>query len=895
MNFGRTPQVAVNLTARQIDLDRLARDAAVKRLPFETARSLAQGLADWPFPAIPVRLGVSFDSVMAGGSTLTGLRGEVARTESGWAIADLEFRAPGATLLQVAGRLDSADRNVGFEGPVKVDSGDPAVFLAWIEGLSAPGRSTVPPMQAAGTLSLARERIAVENLTGNMDRKPLDGRLAYRFTYGDKPARLEVTLRAGDLDIDRGIAIGEALVANATFDRPGEIALVLDVGHAVYSGVEARQASASLSYDATGFDIKQLSIADIGGASIDASGRIDGLGAAARGSLALNLVTPKLEDAALLADRFFPEMAETIRRYGSRTLPLRVTGKVDVEPQQGVAGRTAAKFRLAGKAAGIDINLDGSGTGDLADPAAAAIAIQGHLEAAEASRLAAFLGLDALVNAGAKPAQASFTISGTAEHGFNVDGKFAAGSDVAATAVGTLKPSGSGGLDISLVAADARLPRRGGAVPVDLKSHVTIDGGTVRLGGLAGKLGGADVKGDLALGIGEPIRIDGTIAADQVNAAELAALFTGTPRMPPRPGQAADWPTDPFALAAIPALEGRIAFRTDAARFAALTARGVTGSLRFGTSGFALSDVAGKLAEGRLALDADVSHSPAGIALKSHLKLTGADLPALFAGVARAPAAGRISLDAEVEGQGLSAAALIGGLRGNGTVMLEQAEIAGLDPAAINAVIGAMERDRTLASKPGRVAEIANASLDAGRLRLPFAIAPLVVTDGRLQVINFATSSKDNTDIAGTISLGLYDRMLDARLVLTARSDAPGERPRLGVAVRGILALARRSTDVAPLVSWVTLQHVEQATRRLDEAEEAQRRAEQKLPESPPDPARRFPDGSSSLAAGSAHASAFGSAGNLPTELKPRLRRVPLPPQPPRAFNLLDWVDETPQ
>ena len=118
------------------------------------------------------------------------------------------------------------------------------------------------------------------------------------------------------------------------------------------------------------------------------------------------------------------------------------------------------------------------------------------------------------------------------------------------------------------------------------------------------------------------------------------------------------------------------------------------------------------------------------VSMTSHVKLTNANISSLFAGALRVPATGRISLDVDAEGQGLSAASLIGALKGSGAVAIEQAEIGGLDPAAIDAVILALERDRSLSANPGRMTDIANARLDAGRLRMPLAVTALTIADG---------------------------------------------------------------------------------------------------------------------------------------------------------------------
>src|SRR5262249_62136375 len=74
------------------------------------------------------------------------------------------------------GKLFLADHNVEFRGPVKIDSNDPTVFFAWIEGHPATGRPSLGPMRGSGTVTLGRERVAVDGLKAEVDHKVLEGR-----------------------------------------------------------------------------------------------------------------------------------------------------------------------------------------------------------------------------------------------------------------------------------------------------------------------------------------------------------------------------------------------------------------------------------------------------------------------------------------------------------------------------------------------------------------------------------------------------------------------------------------------------------------------------------------------------------------------------------------------
>jgi uncharacterized protein involved in outer membrane biogenesis len=277
------------------------------------------------------------------------------------------------------------------------------------------------------------------------------------------------------------------------------------------------------------------------------------------------------------------------------------------------------------------------------------------------------------------------------------------------------------------------------------------------------------------------------------------------------------------------------------------------------------------------------------MSLQTHVKLVNGDLAALLAGVAHVPAAGRISIDAEMQGQGMSPASLVGGLKGSGLATLENVEIGGLDPAAMDAAITAV--DRGLAINSARLVDIVNAGLDNGRLRVPFAAAPIVITDGRAQVADVAAPAQ-SADVTGSVALTLADNQVDMRFALTGpqRGNAPaGMRPSLAVAVKGPLGAPRRSADLTSLVGWLTTRAVEQETKRLEDAERERKRMEQAEPRQGRAAAPAAPE--------PALAATIGRAPDLPPpiEVKPApVRRAPPPPPPPLRLPVspLEWFQQ---
>ena len=200
----------------------------------------------------------------------------------------LEFRAPGLTQVRLSGRLAVAADGVAFSGPTEIDASDPKTLAGWLEGRNETAPGERRPLSLRGDVTLASDRVAVEHLKVELDRKPATGRLAYIFASGTQPARLDVEVKAAQFDIDAALDFGRALLAGSAVTRPREITLAADIGRATVAGIDARDVSARLKVDGGGLQIDRLSVADYGGGSVAASGRVDTDRGSPRGTLSVD-------------------------------------------------------------------------------------------------------------------------------------------------------------------------------------------------------------------------------------------------------------------------------------------------------------------------------------------------------------------------------------------------------------------------------------------------------------------------------------------------------------------------------------------------------------------------------------------------------------------------------
>ncbi len=222
------------------------------------------------------------------------------------------------------------------------------------------------PFRARGEVTLGSEKIAFERLTAEIDRKWVEGRFAYVWAAGDKPARLDADLNAAELDIDALLAFTDAARGSTTFETPREVTLGLGIGRAVVAGISASDISARFRRDATGLHVERLSIGNVGGNAFDVSGRIDATSSPPQGAIAMRLDARNLAGVVALAEKFAPEAADWVRRLSQRMPQAQLNATLALE-QDG-----AGKLTLDGRAGDMRVTL----RGETARAAAAASDLQ---------------------------------------------------------------------------------------------------------------------------------------------------------------------------------------------------------------------------------------------------------------------------------------------------------------------------------------------------------------------------------------------------------------------------------------------------------------------------------------------------------------------------------------
>ncbi len=517
LKFGARPHLDGEITARQVDVDRiLAAPDVTHRPPLVLFKNFVEAFIEAVKPPMPVAASVAIDAVTAGGTTIQSLRGHVRSDDKGWGLDDLAFRAPGLTDVSLSGQFGDGPQGLTFGGPASVESADLKMLLAWLEGREDQPSGAPESLKARGQVTIANDRFVLDRLSASLDQENVEGRVTYIWAAGKRPAALDGELHAAKLNVDALWGFANAAAADGAFDVPHDVALVLDVGRATFAGVDARAVNAQVKFDAGILHIDRLSIGDLGGAALDVKGRLDELSSRPRGQLTLDVNATTLAGLTNIASRFAPRVADSFRPFVDRLAPAKMHGVLNVD--RAAAAGTVAKLDLGGNLGALRLSLNGEATGTPAHADAAVIRVTSRLDADDGGALVRLLDLDRVLAVDQLPGQMTITASGPLNGDVRVNGLATAGG-FSAAAQGALRLGGdsvpTGSLQVKASAADLRPLRRaltgqpGAAITTSANAIIGFAGADLTLSDVVVTVGKAALHGRLDLKLSNPVAIGG--------------------------------------------------------------------------------------------------------------------------------------------------------------------------------------------------------------------------------------------------------------------------------------------------------------------------------------------------------------------------------------------------
>jgi uncharacterized protein involved in outer membrane biogenesis len=840
VRFGASPLLHAVLTARQLDADKFAAKDNKVTEPIRLLPGMRALMAWIPQAPIATRIEFSSEQIMLGGRPLQNLAADLHADAKSWTLDRLDFRAPGVTHVAFSGTNARAGPSGGFAGALDIDSTDPDALAAWLQGRSEVTYRSQRPLRLHGDISIASGRVAIEAMKAEFDGGAVEGRLAVSNQAAGGGSRLDAELKGERLDLDAATVFARSLVGPQG-EWPDEAQLSLDIGRATSAGQELRPFMAKLGYGPKTVSLEQLKVGEASNVMVEGAGHFDR--ANATGKLALNSTAASLGQITALIAPLAPALAARLDSVGASPGPARLKLMLDLDKNAEHADRASARAVLdldAPQLKGVTTItatpvIAGLRGIDLDTIRRSEFSIETKLSSERGRSLLVLLGLDRAIGQSEGPAQFQGSVTGAWQGPLRLNVKMS-GTGLDAEAQGTAEPWGpEPKANVNLRVRSASLaplfdlkPSDTLAQNINFSSHVSLSGGKLTFDDLDSTMPGSRLRGHVALTLEGERNFEGEVGLDTLDLAPAFALAIGA---------AGHDAAEPLGSGLLKGWRGRIAFQ---ALRGSLPGGGelrpVSGSIKSDGQALTFDAIKGGIGGGEATANIDARQSANGIALNARVQLSGVDGAALrYRGLAMP--AGRVSLQMTLASQGRSASALTGALSGSGTVTLESAGIAGLDPRAFDVAIRASDNGQ--ATDDSRLRQIVEPALSAGALAVKSAQIPFNIRDGRISVGATTLDAEGaRAIVSGGFDIPADQADIRAVLASTAAGQATS-RPEIQLFAAGPPDALDRTVDVAALSSWLAVRAIDRETRRLDSIERGD--PPPALPASIPPPAAAQP------------------------------------------------------
>ncbi len=816
--FGVSPLLHAAMSARQLDVDKFMahdnddKDAAA---PARVLPALRAALA--ALPRLPMASQIDFgaEQIMLGGRPLQNLSGGLHGDAALWAIDRLDLRAPGSTRVAFNAARAPVGAAGNFSGVLDIDSSDPDVLFAWLQGRGDVAYRNQKPLRLHGDVSVAADRIAVDALKAEINGGAVEGRVSLATLPSGGGSRIEAALKADNLDLDAAGGFVRSLQA----EWPEEASISLDIGRAISAGQELKPLTARLAYTQKDIILDRVRIGSPDNVMLEGGGNFDRVHAT--GKLTLGATSASMVQLAGMITPIAPQVAA--RLTAANTAPGPVHGHLALEVGTGKAvsgDHIAASAELDLDAPQLKGQISASASPLISSIRAidfdalgrSEVSLRSKFSAERGDALLALLGLDQAVAADGS-LQFEGSMSGVFRQPLRLSAKMW-GANIDAEAQGTAEPSAQKAnlnlkvRSINLAPLVSLKPSDGAAQNVRLFANVSLAGNKLSFDDLDSVVSGSRLRGHLALTLDEPREIDGELGVDALALAPAVALAIGA---------AGHETAEPLGTGLFRGWRGHVGFEALSATLpGGIELRPLGGTAKSDGQSLQLEALKGKIGGGDVSGSLDARLSANGITLNARVELAGVDGAALHYRGLKMPT-GLTSAQMTLMSQGRSQEALTGALSGNGTVKLESAAIAGIDPRALDVAIRASDLNQV--PDDNRLRQVVDSALSAAGFPVASAEFPFIIRDGRLRV----DATTLETQGARAIVSGGYDIPADqadirASLASTVIGSATS-RPEIQLFAAGPPDTMNRTIDVTALSSWLAVRKIDRETRRLDAIE----------------------------------------------------------------------------
>ncbi len=839
-DFGTEPRFQVVLDGAQIRLDEAIgsgteEGAGIGGLTFaKRLGALQEALLDLPKLSIPGSVEVNLPAVVAGDTTIRDVRLSAEPAIDGWAVKSLAATLPGRTALEAEGVLRT-DGELGFTGSLLLAIAQPSGFAAWVAQDVDDAIRRLPAAGFRADVDLTGQRQSFSNLELGLGGATFTGK-AERQQPSDAKSSTVLNLTGGALDFDGLAAFVSLFVSDVGVNRfaDGNLDLELKAGPVTAAGLTAQSVDTALRLRDGLLEIDRLSIGDLAGATISATGTVRDFPANPSGNLDASLVAVDLAPLISIAAESFRKNP-FIQGLHSRAMAypgLFEDARVNVVATAASNGDGSTGIAVSGhgNAGGtaFSATFSGSGQSGWVEGADVSLVLSGRND--DATALFALYGLPALQLGMTGPGQTDFSAKGkfpgalSTSFSLTGDDFSAAFTGGATLGDGTVSAKGKAHLraaDIEpwMMTAGVSLPGMGVGTTVELDADANYKDGLLALDGLAGAINEGAVSGNLdaAFKGGKP-HLTGKLTTDEFNIEPFAAMVVGASALEVTGDGWSSNPFSPKVSAPFSAALGISAATLGAGP--GITAYDAGLTLTVDDESLRISDLSATVFGGKVTGLFELKNNAGTGLFSSQLKLEGADIPAVFGDVGLA---GVGDLSTTLSATGKSVSGLVATLSGSGTAAFRSLVVEGVNPEALPALIARADQAGkdldagVVAAFAPEIAGSGSFAADAGEAAFTVAAgilrAPPVTLQNSSARIDTANLQADlNTgrvSAAGTIS---FDAGQEALV---------GSEPALRFSLDGPVGATKRTLDSQPLAQFLTQRTLEAEHARVEAMQSA--------------------------------------------------------------------------
>lgn len=706
LDLGAKPGFLVEATGQQFRVEDEKNIANGGMSLGERLADIEDTLALVPEPGIPGSVNIKLPAVVAGATTIRDLALSARPEGKGWRILSASAQLPGRSTLEADGYLTGGEAP-HFDGSLLLAVRQPTGFAAW---LSRDIEDSVRALPAAGfrsSVSLDREKQTFSDMELILGPTRLTGSVERSSAESAKPV-IVARLAGETIDANTGAAF-VALLGQDTV-RQHDLDLALKAKSLAVGNVSIGAVDAAARLSGQRLDIDRLSIGDLAGASVAATGSLRDMDKEPIGNIDMTVTGDDLAPLSAQIARWLPDslIATEIARRAATNPGLLSNARIDVmgsasgEPGMKLPSQMA--LSVSGKAGGSTVQ--GSITGTKADRMNAA-ALEAQLEFAneDATSLLALAGLPTLpvISLGPGKLSASVEQQGADAYATHValEGDdfrlaFDGVTGAAREADGQAPFHAAGKVTLAaqdvepwLLAVGTPLPGMGFGSAAELQADLDFRRPALSLTAIEGTIGESAAAGDVKVDFsGARPHMSGKLALDVLDLEPFAAVLFGAPALASADGLA--WPAEKFVESAAMPASADLTLNVGALGVGILPdVHDATLSLKMDERRLEVADLQAKTAEGSLSGRVELTNEKGAGLLGAQLKLGDADLAMLLPrlGMAAPDLRGRADVAVNLAASGRSVETMMAGLSGSGTVDLKGVTVARLNAAALPALL----------------------------------------------------------------------------------------------------------------------------------------------------------------------------------------------------------------